>query len=1718
MNDTDPTTDGFFNHSSLQRRDTFSSKAESEGGGLERMDTGSERMDTCRICRSEGSLDEPLFYPCKCSGSIKFVHQDCLMEWLSHSNKKHCELCKTPFRFTKLYDANMPQRLPWMVFVKRACWHVLQLLTKAGRGLLVALVWLGVIPWVIRWVWRWFFWVADAAWAREAFMSVMQAASMEGEGQQLRKSDTTLVTRFADAVQQLFRPETLAHHTQEAFTSIVSSASGDTGPGSVNLTTSTAFAWPQADPSILSSWTYLSSLTNNSRLNRIILDVFEGQIITCVVIAGFILVFLIREWVVQQQPLLIIDNVPLNRAQLAERVRDGAERVQDGRERFRRQQLELERAQRIMFEWERQHGGLFLVPPTEIGPYAGFQSLQWHMDHATERLRSTNDYDVFQIAARDIARDVEAGVAAAVDLEEFTERLIAQLNTYTEQERRSWHTMLSSVISSDVEHWRADANAQPEIGTAQASVSNGLPAQPRIPMHDPSSSPTDIKRLLQDAAAALRISGVKITPPDNATNGFQSADAPTHRPRLDPIPITNAGPDAKINIMRNVNGEMKALPDFRIEENMLAKDEAKRDLENEVAREDAMNRTTTAAAIDAPLHDHEALHGNHDNPFHPEGPEPEQHHGESFADTVASVFREEFGLDEGNEWENLRPAGAQPNPEVDHTAPDPEAPQPEQADQAQRGNLHRLADWFWGDIQLRDVPEPVPAPNEERQQNGGEDDGQEAPFVPILDRRPVAAAPPAQPVHHHHDPEVLAAAQQAGLDPEALEDPEDLEGILELIGLQGPLVGLFQTSAFCTLLVVCTIVCAVILPYVGGKLVLNLLASPVYLLVKLPLRIASHAADFIVDVALVFGGWAVMLLALATDFLLSAVEAWLPLLADQSFTQKTIDFATNTATQAGSRLASLFAESPVLAEEPAMEVLATSWALLASSVHAHASLNTIKDEVNGVLAGMSMAVTWTVETISTGSVLAALQQALLTAFNMPALRTALVALIDLMREVSQPLIENVRSLLGGEVTVTTRKIMLEPTLVYWNSTDRAYAILAGYAALAALATIYVAVDTPITRSESGKRTEKMIRDSLRQAGGVFKVILIISIEMLVFPLYCGLLLDIAFLPLFQKATVASRWAFAGRSPYTFCFVHWFVGTCYMFHFALFVGMCRKILRKGVLWFIRDPDDPTFHPVRDVLERNVATQLRKIAFSALVYGGLVILCLGGVIWTIGKACRDIFPIYWISTEPILEFPLDLFLYNFITPLIIRLFKPSDAVNTMYAWWLRRCARVLRLSHFLFDDRRKDEEGHLAQGSWTRVLPMQSGSSTIDGSGDDYLSDSFQRDGKYVLTPCNDQYRPPKYGEAFLHVDEDDAYICDKDGKKNEHFAKVYIPPWFRVRITLFMVCLWLFSAVIGLCVTLVPLVFGRHVFTTIMPDGVKVNDIYAYSLGAYVLGGGLFALLKGRQVLLSHMRQAKVDLYACIGPLQRFTIRVLKCCYVYGFIGVVLPCIFALVLQFYFILPLHTAFVSTSTTAQEPATQTSTNSTSTLTDQTTNSTANAAWAPTNLPLPSLAEHSIHILQDYALGLLYVRIASRLVIASPASKAAEAFRRITAAGYTNPNFRLATRFFVLPVCLLSALLLLLPPLITSIGLTATRTLAPKIQLSAELVTKAYRYSYPLASTCGVLALTAAELGRATSRWRARIRDEVYLVGERLHNFGEKKPPAGSRSVVRKERVSF
>ena len=52
--------------------------------------------DICKICHSSSEESgTPLITPCLCAGSIKFVHEECLiMKWMKTSTSKTCELCK----------------------------------------------------------------------------------------------------------------------------------------------------------------------------------------------------------------------------------------------------------------------------------------------------------------------------------------------------------------------------------------------------------------------------------------------------------------------------------------------------------------------------------------------------------------------------------------------------------------------------------------------------------------------------------------------------------------------------------------------------------------------------------------------------------------------------------------------------------------------------------------------------------------------------------------------------------------------------------------------------------------------------------------------------------------------------------------------------------------------------------------------------------------------------------------------------------------------------------------------------------------------------------------------------------------------------------------------------------------------------------------------------------------------------------------------------------------------------------------------------------------------------------------------------------------------------------------------------------------------------------------------------------------------------------------
>ncbi|EUC36413.1 hypothetical protein COCCADRAFT_88403 [Bipolaris zeicola 26-R-13] len=1560
-----------------------------------------DEADTCRICRGEGTAEEPLFFPCKCSGSIRYVHQECLMEWLSHTQKKHCELCKTSFRFTKLYHPNMPNRIPTTVFIHRATLHVFNMFVTWCRGVLVGAVWLFLLPWCMRVVWRSLFWVGDGGWSREIFIDTADTPDMRRfspselntiraavENAKTRNNTSSLASisltpnnkttpqsmlwRFAERlfIGAPYPFLQLPQSDQSHLLSVVDK----------NITASNITSSPLGvrSPSLLSDVSFFNWFQSQSA-NRFIIDVIEGQIITLLVVVAFILVFLIREWVVQQQPVINMVALGDNAAAQQAAIFDDDAHVED-----------------VVVDEDELDDALDALH-AEVAQDAH----ELHDHDEDEPVREGLSDDVRAMlqseSANGLADIFNQDDATAQNLQESLRQAMSAGESANQAEEEDDDDEEEEASSSTFPA-RTSSLPLPSSSTPDAADSDSSASwsRPNMPARDRSFIATEIRRSLEEANTwSFENLPQASEPAAGDTNEVPSSwgnNAGDRQPAQERGSVSDHEQHSD-----HSSGSWQQVPE-------VVGDDSDQALEREPAHDKGK-----AKAVD--YGDEEASNEDTSHEFasSSESTTADSDNGVTVNTTIEVEFDashpaynltadEETEAEEDEEHQNEPPAPVNPVQPADPQAP---------------GNpVNRVLDWMFGDV----------APAAQAADEGGNEEhivrdlADEAPFVPFMgnEARDHGNAP-AQ------DAEVAAAAAQAGIDvndQEAIEDAEDLEGILELIGMQGPLVGLFQNALFSAVLISATLACAVWLPYLWGKVVILFMGSPVSLFIKLPLQVVATITDLIVDVTL-------FVVAGATYWSSAAISGLVKLFSWGKLSEavegplRTISTpAYSLAESSMVRISKMFMESPLSPGPDSFRL----------SVNAHASLRSLQNTTSFALNETSHFANAIIEEISADSLP---KLVLRVAGHLPSLATntftsaygrggALLSWLWASKSYKITL----------DLDSTHNTTSAYTAMDYWTASDRMIAILAGYGFFALAGAVYLKRGTPFSSSQQGQKIERIISDILQQAGGVLKVILIISIEMLVFPLYCGLLLDLAMLPLFKNATLYTRWQFARESPWTSGFVHWFIGTCYMFHFALFVSMCRKIMRKGVLYFIRDPDDPTFHPVRDVLERSVTTQLRKIAFSALVYGALVIVCLGGVVWTLSRATSNVLPIHWTTEAPSLEFPLDLLFYNFLTPVIIKFYKPSEGLHAVYKWCFQKCAGFLRLSNFLFGDKVPEQEGE---------------------------------DGRYVRAPSSDQARIPKGQPVFVEVDRNNVR---KDGQNeggvhnSDLVSMVFIPPWFRLRIFCFVVTIWIFMGLSGVSVTILPLLFGRYLFSLFLPPTVEMNDIHAFSLGVYTLASIAYSGYHATK-FISSLNRRLPDPMSTLRTVAATTARVggraLRFSYVWASIIFAIPFLFAVILELYFLMPLH-AYLG----PKEP-------------------------------------HVVHLIQDWTLGFLYSRLAARLIFSNRNSRPARAFAAVVRDGYLYPNARIATRCFVIPVLAIFLVAIAIP---SSLAFFATRVL----YRGASEATKnqVWRFSFPAVGLSIVLMWASSAVVRLLVRWRLVVRDEVYLIGERLHNFGEKRAP--------------
>ena len=73
-----------------------------------KFDLSSNEKRRCKICLEEETKNNPLISPCLCTGSIRYIHNDCLKKWIVEQKTSvfdaKCEICKTAYNIDFIFE------------------------------------------------------------------------------------------------------------------------------------------------------------------------------------------------------------------------------------------------------------------------------------------------------------------------------------------------------------------------------------------------------------------------------------------------------------------------------------------------------------------------------------------------------------------------------------------------------------------------------------------------------------------------------------------------------------------------------------------------------------------------------------------------------------------------------------------------------------------------------------------------------------------------------------------------------------------------------------------------------------------------------------------------------------------------------------------------------------------------------------------------------------------------------------------------------------------------------------------------------------------------------------------------------------------------------------------------------------------------------------------------------------------------------------------------------------------------------------------------------------------------------------------------------------------------------------------------------------------------------------------------------------------------------
>lgn len=530
---------------------------------------------------------------------------------------------------------------------------------------------------------------------------------------------------------------------------------------------------------------------------------------------------------------------------------------------------------------------------------------------------------------------------------------------------------------------------------------------------------------------------------------------------------------------------------------------------------------------------------------------------------------------------------------------------------------------------------------------------------------------------------------------------------------------------------------------------------------------------------------------------------------------------------------------------------------------------------------------------------------------------------------------------------------------------------------------------------------------------VIKVSLLCVVEIGVLPLICGWWLDICSLSMFD-ATLKDRLVSFKAAPGTYMFIHWLIGMVYVYYFASFILLLREVLRPGVLWFLRNLNDPDFSPIQEMIHLPILCHIRRLIVSAIIFGTVVLLMLWIPINIIKHTMPKFLPYrVTLTTESqINELSLELVLLQVVLPAILEQTQTRVCLKSMIRMWCLVVAYFLNMKSYLLGDETEPPQNQVRQDNFPAV-----GNNL--GAAHQAL---FQIGGSTSFQP----YTRPFY--FVLRIVCLLAFVCVS--LVISSFILLTVPVWIGRRTMMF----W----------PAVPIVHHHH-RSNVPPTqqafsaSLGIHELYTASCGLYLC----WLLVRCVAMVRRWLPLGRVEMTR---KLYHWAIVIVKMSLAMFILIGIIPLLFGLCLELIVVVPVRVPL-----------------------DQT--------------PI-------LWIWQNWALGVLYTKIAAAITMMGPDWHIKRSIEVLFRDGFLNINIRLLKDLAV-PVILTLSLILSVPYI-------TAYSIVPLFVKSNALRNVVARRIYPFILVVLIIFFVIYVQVQQFLKLYEHIKNDKYLVGQRLLNY--------------------